>query len=289
MYKPSWPIIATRKTEKAGNPSLEGIVDRRQVPRDQDPEEREPEELVGLELQRIVGNQRRQGREKKHADDAAEKGACRCDPHRRAGTPHLGERITIDRGRRVGRRPRDVEQYGAATAAVDCADVEAHQDHQCRVMLHAVGESGQQRYPHGRGESRQHADGNAEQGSGHNEDQHRGTGKRCERGTDVAESIREVVDETAHGWTPDSGQLNVELAFEQPGDDEGHNNCLQESHGKQPQVGRGARRKARCHCRCHPGERRRATICKITSCGTQLRCKTPFEKQHEGEQEKEGS
>ena len=157
------PIIATRRPEDAGDVALERAVGAGHLPRDQHAEQAEPEELVGAELQRRLAEQRRHQREEEDADQRAERRGGGGEPHREPGLALPRQRIAVERRRGAGRRAGDVEQDRGAAAAVDRADVDAHQRQDRLVGRHRVGEGDEQRHAHRRGQPRQDADGDAEQ------------------------------------------------------------------------------------------------------------------------------
>ena len=96
-----------------------------------------------------------------HADDGPEERAGRGDADGPSRQALLGQRVAVHAGGRVGRGAGDVQQYRAAAAAVDGADVHADQGDDRIVGFHLKSKRGQQRDAHRRREAGEHADDDA--------------------------------------------------------------------------------------------------------------------------------
>ena len=156
-------MVAIQSPKKPAMIALEGVAAGQRAGHHH-AEHGDPEELEALKRQGELAQDRREEREAQDAEQRAEPGARGGDAHGAAGKPLARQRIAVERGGGGGRRARDVEQDGAAAAAVDGADVDADEHHDRFVVRHGEGERGQQRDAHRGGEAGQRADDDAEEG-----------------------------------------------------------------------------------------------------------------------------
>ena len=84
-------------------------------------------------------------------------------PMARPASPCSRERVAVEAGGGRGRRAGNVEQDGAAAAAIDRADIGADQDQQRLARRQGDGQRRHQRDAHGGGEPRQRADDEADE------------------------------------------------------------------------------------------------------------------------------
>ena len=82
--------------------------------------------------------------------------------------PCSGQRIAVHSRGGIGRGSGNVQQNGAAAAAIDGADVHAHQNQHGCVGCHFEGQRGHQGHAHGRRQTGQHADNDAQLGGPQN-------------------------------------------------------------------------------------------------------------------------
>ena len=181
-----------RKTEEAGDPALERIFHRRQLAGDQHAENREPQKFMGLKFQRIVGELWRDQGQRQHADHRAEERTGGGRAHRRPGAAHARQRIAVERRGGVGRRSGNIEKNGGAAAAINRADVKAHQRQQRGIVIELVSQRRQQREPHGRGQSRQDADDNSQQRRAGDVNDGSSIAEFSKRGADIARRLDQI-------------------------------------------------------------------------------------------------
>ena len=148
--------------EEARDPALQRIA-AGEIAGNHHAEHREPEELIGAEFQCYFAKHGREQCERQHADPGAEHGARRRDAHRTPGEALPRQRVAVEAGGSGSGRAGDVEQDGAAAAAVDRADIGADQDKQRDVRGQRNGERRHQRDAHGGGQAGQRADDEPDQ------------------------------------------------------------------------------------------------------------------------------
>ena len=140
-------------------------------------QEEHGEELRRPELQRELGDQRRQEGDQDDGDQGAdERGGEGCS-QRLVGAALLGHRMAVEGRRHRPRLARNIEQDGGDGAAEQRAPVDAREHDDGRGRRHREGQRQQDRDAVGAAETRQHADDHAEQDA----DQHQAEIERGQR------------------------------------------------------------------------------------------------------------
>jgi hypothetical protein len=131
---------------------------------DDDAKQRNPKELEALELQRHLAQHGREGGDAQCAEQGAEPRSGGGDAHGAAGEALPRQRVPVERRAGGSWRAGNVQEDGATAAAVDGSHIDANQHEDSVSVRHGESERRHQGDAHGRRQSRQGADDDAEEG-----------------------------------------------------------------------------------------------------------------------------
>ena len=129
------------------------------------------EELRRTELQRELGDQRRQEGDQDHGHQGADEGGREGCGERLIGSTLLGKWMPIEGSRHRPGLARDIEENGGDRPAEQRSPVDAGEHDDGRGRRHREGEGQQNCHPVGPAEARQNTDDDAEQDADHHQGQ----------------------------------------------------------------------------------------------------------------------
>ena len=134
-------------------------------------QEEDGEELGRSELQRELGDQRRQEGDQDHRHQRADERGGEGGGQRLVGLALLGHGMAVEGGRHRPGLARDIEEDRGDGAAEQRSPIDAGEHDDGRGRRHREGERQQDRHPVGAAEARQDADDDAEQNADHHQGQ----------------------------------------------------------------------------------------------------------------------